>query len=106
MIEAVEGHSVIFGDTGFRAKEGDPPNLKICRRGERNERMLVETVFINALCGVPHEGDAASVQRLIPNPPRLDGRGVQRAGRGQGRAASPRCPSPRSIYNPKTSTKG
>jgi len=45
LLEAFEGHSVIFGDTGFHAKEGDPPNLKVCQRGERNERMLVETVY-------------------------------------------------------------
>jgi hypothetical protein len=45
LIEVFEGHSVIFGDTGFHAKEGDPPNLKVCQRGEHNERMLVETVY-------------------------------------------------------------
>ena len=36
---------MIFGDTGFHAQEGDPPNLKVCQRGERNGRMLVETVY-------------------------------------------------------------
>ncbi len=34
---------VIFTDTGFHAKAGDPPNLKPCKRGTWNERMLVET---------------------------------------------------------------
>ena len=45
LIEVFESHSSLFGDTGFHAKTGDPPNLKLGRRGERNERMLVETVF-------------------------------------------------------------
>ena len=32
-------------DSGFHAREGDPKNMTVCKRGERNERMLVETVF-------------------------------------------------------------
>ena len=32
-------------DSGFHACEGDPENIKVCKRGERNERMVVETVF-------------------------------------------------------------
>lgn len=36
---------VIFSDTGFHAKGGDPPNLKVCQRGQWNERMKVETVL-------------------------------------------------------------
>ena len=36
---------VIFADTGLQAATGDPQNLKICQRGEHNERMLVETVL-------------------------------------------------------------
>ena len=36
---------IVLGDTNFHAKEGDPPNLKICQRGKWNVRMLVETVF-------------------------------------------------------------
>lgn len=38
----------VLSDTGFHAKEGDPVNLKICQRGEQNERMVVESVF--SLC--------------------------------------------------------
>ena len=44
IIEAFKDHSVILADTGFHAKEGDPDNMKLCRRGEWNGRMLVETV--------------------------------------------------------------
>ena len=36
---------MLLADTGFHAAAGDPPNLKICRRGRWNNRMLVETVF-------------------------------------------------------------
>jgi hypothetical protein len=45
LIEGFEGHSIRCGDTGCHAKAGDPPNLKLGRRGARNERMRVETVF-------------------------------------------------------------
>jgi len=45
MIEKYDGKAVVLSDTGFHAKEGDPPNLKLCRRGEWNVRMLVETVL-------------------------------------------------------------
>ena len=36
---------IVFSDTGFHAAEGDPSNLKVCQRGEWEERMLVETVL-------------------------------------------------------------
>ncbi|MGX2040630.1 hypothetical protein ACWJKU_10930 [Methylocaldum sp. MU1018] len=45
MIDRFWHHSVILGDTGFHAETGDPPNLKLCRRGEWNDRMLIETVL-------------------------------------------------------------
>lgn len=38
----------VLTDSGFHAQEGDPDNLKICKRGEQNERMVVESVF--SLC--------------------------------------------------------
>lgn len=38
----------VLADTGFHSKDGDPENLKICQRGEQNERMVVESVF--SLC--------------------------------------------------------
>jgi len=38
----------VLCDTGFHSREGDPENLKICQRGEQNERMVVESVF--SLC--------------------------------------------------------
>ena len=53
LIEVLADHSVVFGDQGFHAAEGDPSNYKLCRRGEQNQRMVVETVF-SMLTGISH----------------------------------------------------
>jgi hypothetical protein len=45
IIEQFKADSVIFSDTAFHAAKGDPENLKCCKRGTWNDRMLVETVF-------------------------------------------------------------
>jgi len=34
-----------YSDTAFHAAEGDPRNLKLCQRGEWQDRLLVETVL-------------------------------------------------------------
>ena len=34
-----------LSETAFHAAEGDPTNLKLCRRGEWEDRILVETVL-------------------------------------------------------------
>lgn len=49
--ESVE--MIVLADTHFHAKEGDPPNLKLCKRGQWNVRMLVETV-LSMLTNVCH----------------------------------------------------
>jgi len=36
---------VLFSDEGFLKKDWHPDNLKICKRGEWNSRMIVETVL-------------------------------------------------------------
>jgi hypothetical protein len=36
---------IVLSDTAFHAVEGDPANLKLCRRGEWEERILIETVL-------------------------------------------------------------
>jgi hypothetical protein len=41
---AVTDVTITLGDQSFNAVDR-PPNLKVCRRGEWNERMLIETVF-------------------------------------------------------------
>ena len=45
LIERFEESMVILGDNGFHSASGDPSNLKVCKRGEWNERMKVETVL-------------------------------------------------------------
>jgi len=40
-----EDQMIILADTAFHARQGDPSNLKLCKRGEWNQRMLVETVL-------------------------------------------------------------
>jgi hypothetical protein len=36
---------IVLSDTGFHAAQGDPTHLKLCQRGEWEDRMLVETVL-------------------------------------------------------------
>jgi hypothetical protein len=38
-------HMVLFSDEAFVKKDWHPENLKICKRGEWNTRMIVETVL-------------------------------------------------------------
>ena len=45
LIRQFEEQMVVLADTGFHARAGDPSNLKLCQRGEWNERMMVETVL-------------------------------------------------------------
>jgi hypothetical protein len=45
LIRQWEERMIILSDTAFHAAEGDPANLKLCRRGEWEERLLVETVL-------------------------------------------------------------
>jgi len=41
----VAHQSVILGDGHFHDKEGIATNVKVCRRGRWNERMVIETIF-------------------------------------------------------------
>jgi hypothetical protein len=45
LIRQFEDRMIILSDTGFHAAAGDPRNLKLCQRGEWQDRMLVETVL-------------------------------------------------------------
>jgi hypothetical protein len=51
LIEKLQETTLVLADQGFRAKAHNPPNLKICSKGQWNERMIVETVF-SLLTGV------------------------------------------------------
>ena len=45
LIRQCEERMIVLRDTGFHATEGDPSNLKLCQRGEWQDRLLVETVL-------------------------------------------------------------
>src|SRR6266852_527078 len=45
LIRQFEEQMIILSDSAFHAAEGDPANLKLCRRGEWEDRILVETVL-------------------------------------------------------------
>ena len=69
LVTALADRSIVLSDRGFHAAQGDPPNLKLCRRGEWNERMLIETAFslLTTVCGLKkvwHRTVAAFQMRL------------------------------------------
>src|SRR2546425_7907939 len=69
LIQQVDGRMIVLSDTGFHAAEGDPSNLKLCPRGEWEDRMLVETVLsmLTLVCHlkkVMHRGWAYFQARL------------------------------------------
>jgi hypothetical protein len=45
LIRQFEERMIILSDTAFHTAEGDPANLRLCQRGEWQDRMLVETVL-------------------------------------------------------------
>ena len=45
LVRQFEEQMIVLSDTAFHAAEGDPSNLKLCQRGEWEDRMLVETVL-------------------------------------------------------------
>ncbi len=56
LVADLDGQTITFADNGFRDAEGIPANLVICAKGQRNERMLVETAFSLAtvVCHTKH----------------------------------------------------
>src|ERR671925_512045 len=69
LIQQVDGRMIVLSDTGFHAAEGDPSNLKLCQRGEWEDRILVETVLsmLTLVCHVKkvmHRGWAYFHARL------------------------------------------
>lgn len=56
LVERVSEKMIVLADTGFRRAKDQPENLKICRRGEWNDRMLIETVFslLSQVCKLKH----------------------------------------------------
>jgi hypothetical protein len=69
LMQQVDGRMMVLSDTGFHAAEGDPSTLKLCQRGEWQDRMLVETVLamLTLVCHVKqvmHRGWAYCQARL------------------------------------------
>ena len=56
LVEAVREQMIVLADMGFRSQKTKPENLKLCSRGEWNERMLIETVFslFSQVCRLKH----------------------------------------------------
>lgn len=56
LVERVAGEMIVLADKGFRRKINPPENLKICAKGEWNDRMLIETVFslLSQVCKLKH----------------------------------------------------
>jgi hypothetical protein len=69
LIRQFEEQMIVLSDTGFHATKGDPSNLKLCQRGEWQDRLLVETVLsmLTLVCHfkkVMHRGWAYFQARL------------------------------------------
>lgn len=56
LVDNVNDQMVVFSDTGFEKKDWNPTNLCICKRGEWNVRMFVETVLsmLTYVCNFKH----------------------------------------------------
>lgn len=56
LVDKFRHDMVIFSDTGFEKKDWHPTNLRICKRGEWNVRMVVETVLsmLTRICKFKH----------------------------------------------------
>ncbi len=56
LVEAVRDKMIVLADKGFRRRNNQPENLKICSRGEWNDRMLIETIFslLSQVCKLKH----------------------------------------------------
>jgi hypothetical protein len=56
LVEQVRGKMIVLADKGFRRRANQPENLKICQRGEWNDRMLIETLFslLSQVCRLKH----------------------------------------------------
>lgn len=56
LVDKFKDEMVIFSDTGWDKVDWHPTNLRICKRGEWNVRMLVETVLsmLTRICQTKH----------------------------------------------------
>jgi hypothetical protein len=95
LVRQCEEQMIVLSDTAFHAAEGDPTNLKLCPRGEWEDRMLVETVLsmLTLVCHfkkVMHRGWAYFHAGLrSPWPPSM----CSSSGTGYGPTRLASCPS-------------
>lgn len=56
LVDKFRNDMVIFSDAGFEKKDWHPTNLRTCKRGEWNVRMVVETVLsmLTRICHFKH----------------------------------------------------
>jgi len=56
LVDPLQESMVIFADTGFSKVDWHPQNLRLCKRGEWNVRMLIETVLsmLTYVCHFKH----------------------------------------------------
>jgi hypothetical protein len=56
LVDGVADEMLVFGDPHFVKKDWQPTNLKPCKRGEWNSRMLIETVLsmLTVVCHFKH----------------------------------------------------
>jgi hypothetical protein len=56
LVDKFANEMVIFSDVGFAKVDWQPPNLRLCQRGEWNVRMVVETVLsmLTYVCQFKH----------------------------------------------------
>jgi len=53
IVDSVADEMVVFADEGFDKVDWFPTNLRLCKRGEWNDRMMIETVLsmLTLVCG-------------------------------------------------------
>jgi hypothetical protein len=56
LVDNVADHMVVFSDTAFAKVDWHPTNLRLCKRGERNVRILIETILsmLTYVCDCKH----------------------------------------------------
>lgn len=56
LVKDVQEKMIVLAERGYYRKHNQPENLKICRCGEWNDRMLIETVFslLSQVCKLKH----------------------------------------------------
>ncbi len=53
IVDSIVNEMVVFADEGFDKVDWFPANLRVCKRGEWNDRMMIETVLsmLTLVCG-------------------------------------------------------